>query len=434
MSEKQSKDFNPQEVLYPDEKLLKSCIQRLSSLPPLIFAAEARTLKSHIAAAGRGEAFILQGGDCAESFAYFSADKIRDDLKLLLQMSVVLAYESGKQIIKIGRFAGQFAKPRSSLFESKGSLTLPSFRGDIINDISFDAKSRTPDPKRMLKAYFQSAATLNLLRAFLSGGLANLDELLNLSLDFTSLKEHKRFEKICKQITKSLGFMRACAINTKAQQSIYTSHEALLLPYEEALTRVDSISGKLYDCSAHMLWLGERTKSPNGKHAHFLSKIQNPLGIKIGPATKPQDILDLAKILNPRNEEGKLSLIFRLGVGQISLVLPKMLEIFSKSKLFFTYICDPMHGNTKTIMGVKTREFEDILGESKLFFKHCKAAGVVAGGLHLEMSGSSVTECLGGEQGIKQADLSSCFTSLCDPRLNSSQALEFAFSIAGCID
>lgn len=417
-----------QEVCYEDELAFKAAFKELSSLPPLIFAAEAKKLEEKLALVCKGEAFLLQGGDCAESFKNFSATTIRDNLKLLLQMSIILSFESSKPVIKLGRFAGQFAKPRSKLSESLGEETLLAYRGDIINDIKFTKKARTPDPKRMLKAYYQSAATLNLIRAFIAGGLADIHKINNLNLHFVQKSKSLKFQKICAKITKSLGFLKALNQEIKPNTSIFTSHEALLLPYEEALTRIDSMSSLVYDCSAHMLWLGDRTKDYRQAHAHFLSGVANPLGVKIGPDTKLDPLLKLIDLLNPQDKPGRLSLIFRLGHKEIKKTLPSLLKALKDRQIVF--ICDPMHANTSLIKGQKSRDFKHILSESLSFFTLCKEAGVYPGGVHLEMSAQRVNECKGGL--IKRA-YKEGFQSLCDPRLNADQALEYAFKIAPLI-
>lgn len=416
-----------QEVVYEDKKALEETFKKLKSLPPLIFAGEARQLQNELALAACGKAFVLQGGDCAESFEGFSTDKIRDDFKLILQMALILSFESAKPVVKIGRFAGQFAKPRSNLYETRGDVTLPSFRGDIINALSFDEKSRLSDPKRMLQAYYQSTSSLNLIRAFIQGGLSDLDKIEDLRLD----SKNEKFLSLCEDIKKALGFFKACRLDTSFKTKLYTSHEALLLPYERALARVDSLSGELYGCSAHQLWLGDRTKELNGPHASFLKDIQNPLGVKVGPSTKPEDLLKLCEYLNPKNTPGRLSLIFRLGSKEIEKTLPKLLDPLKTSGFSVLYLCDPMHGNTKKEGNLKTRFFKDILSETHSFFALCKDLGINPAGIHLELCAQNVTECVGGV--VSKDELHKCYKSLCDPRLNASQALEYAFHIASII-
>jgi 3-deoxy-7-phosphoheptulonate synthase len=426
-----------QQPVYIDKDSLREVEEELSNNPPLVFANEVRRLKNLLADVTKGEAFLLQGGDCAESFAEFNADNIKNFFKVFLQMSVVLTYASGKPVVKVGRIAGQFAKPRSSDFESVDDVTLPSYRGDIINSIEFSKEARTPDPKRMLKAYNQAAATQNLLRAFARGGFADLNEIHKWNLDFTSGKSSsKKYEQMSQKIDEALMFMKACGIDSitapqLAQTTLFTSHEALLLNYEEALTRDDSISGKYYDCSAHMLWIGDRTRGVDGAHVEFLRGIENPVGIKAGPTTTVDDLLKLIDIINPKNEAGKLNIIVRMGADKVKDSFPKLLKAVKKEGKNILWSCDPMHGNTfKATNEYKTRDFNNILKEVKNFFDIHKAEGTIAGGIHLEMTGKDVTECVGGGQNIIEKDLESRYHTHCDPRLNAHQALELAFLIA----
>ena len=427
-----------QQPEYKDKEALKEIEQQLSNFPPLIFAGEARNLKADLAKAGRGEAFIIQGGDCAESFSAFNADTIKNLFKLILQMSVVVAYSSGKPVVKIGRLAGQFAKPRSSDFEEKNGKKLPSYRGDIINDIEFTAEAREPDPYRMVRAYYQSAATMNLLRAFSRGGLADLNEVHRWNLDF--IKTHpigQKYEEISCQIDKTMQFLKAAGLtpsNTPQlkQTTVYTSHEALLLNYEEALTRVDSISSDYYNTAAHMLWIGDRTRDLDGAHIEYFRGIKNPIGCKVGPTMQTDELVELISALNPDNEEGKLNLIVRMGAGKIDEFFPPLLKAVKEAGKKVVWTIDPMHGNVeKSSTGFKTRDFDNILSEVRSFFKIHQEHGTVAAGVHLEMTGENVTECTGSAScHITADDLSSRYHTQCDPRLNANQALELAFMIS----
>jgi len=427
-----------QQPHYEDKEALKEIEKQIHNFPPLIFAGEARNLKKDLAKAGRGEAFIVQGGDCAESFAAFNADIIKNLFKLILQMSVVVAYSSGKPVVKIGRVAGQFAKPRSSDFEEKNGIKLPSYRGDIINDIAFNEEARKPDPYRMVRAYYQSAATMNLLRAFSRGGLADLNQVHRWNLDF--IKTHpigKKYEDISCQIDKAMKFLSAAGIKSEntpqlRQTTVYTSHEALLLNYEEALTRVDSFTGDWYNTAAHMLWIGDRTRELNGAHIEYFRGIQNPIGCKVGPTMKPDELIELIKILNPNNEEGKLNLIVRMGANKIEQYFPPLLQAVKEAGLNVVWTIDPMHGNVqKSSTGFKTRDFDNILSEVKSFLMIHKKFNTVAAGVHLEMTGEDVTECTGSAScSITEDDLSNRYHTQCDPRLNANQALELAFMIS----
>lgn len=435
------REFNIlQQPNYPDLKELKEVEEKLKSLPPLVFAGEARSLKEELAKVCNGEAFLLQGGDCAESFTNFNANNIRDMFKVLLQMAIVLTFAGGYPVVKVGRVAGQFAKPRSSDFEEVNGIKLPSYRGDIINGFEFDEKARVPDPKRMIEAYYQSASTMNLLRAFSRGGLADLHQVHKWNLGFVKKPEiGEKYAKLADELTKTLSFMAACGItsaNTPVinQTAVYTSHEALLLPYEEALTRVDSLSGEWYDCSAHMLWIGERTRGINDAHVHFLSGVKNPIGVKIGPSAKAEDVVALANKLNPENEAGRLNVIIRMGADKIGENLPKILRELKREGLNIVYSIDPMHGNTvKASNNYKTREFSKILSEVRSFFEIHKAEGTRAGGVHLEMTGKDVTECTGGALNITESSLKERYETQCDPRLNADQALELAFLMADLV-
>ncbi|MCI6988518.1 MAG: 3-deoxy-7-phosphoheptulonate synthase class II [Campylobacter sp.] len=426
-----------QQPVYPDKNALKKVEDTIASFPPLVFAGEVDELKRDLANATLGKSFLLQGGDCAESFYNYKADNIRDLFKLMLQMSVVLTYTSGLPVVKVGRIAGQFAKPRSSDFEEKDGVKLPSYRGDIVNGFEFNEAARIPDPERMIKAYHQSTGTLNLLRAFSRGGLADLHEIHRWNLGFMKRAElGSRYRQITGEITKALNFMDACNITSQNTPSIretkfYTSHEALLLPYEEALTRVDSLGGGIYGCSAHMLWIGERTRGINDAHVHFLSGLKNPLGVKVGPNITPDEIKALAEKLNSQNEPGRLNLIIRMGAHIIGDKLPNILKEIKKEGLNILWSIDPMHGNTvKASNNYKTREFDKIMDEVRQFFEIHKAEGTHPGGIHLEMTGQNVTECTGSSFNVTEETLASRYETQCDPRLNADQALELAFLIS----
>ncbi|EDP4192851.1 3-deoxy-7-phosphoheptulonate synthase class II [Campylobacter jejuni] len=428
-----------QQPIYPDQEEMNRVLARLEKLPPLVFAGEVRNLQKSLARVCKKEAFLLQGGDCAESFENFGAVNIRDMFKILLQMAIVLTFAGGCPVIKIGRIAGQFAKPRSSDFEELDGISLPSYRGDIINGFEFSEQARIPDPHRMLEAYYQSAITLNLLRGFAKGGLADLHEVHRWNLGFLKKSElHKQYTDISEKISQALAFMEACGINTSntpslREVSVYTSHEALLLPYEEALTRVDSLSGEIYDCSAHMLWIGERTRALDEAHVHFLSGVKNPLGVKIGPSASADDIIALANVLNPNNEEGRLNIIIRMGADKIINNLPKIFSKLQSEGLNLVYSIDPMHGNTVKAGNFKTREFDKIMQEVRSFFEIAISEGVYPGGVHLEMTGKDVTECTGGASNVTAQSLEDRYETQCDPRLNADQALELAFLIADLV-
>ncbi|NVJ69281.1 MAG: 3-deoxy-7-phosphoheptulonate synthase class II [Alphaproteobacteria bacterium] len=422
---------------YPDEEVLKRVEEELSSYPPLVFAGEARHLKAQLADVAEGKAFLLQGGDCAESFAEFHPNNIRDTFRVLLQMAVVLTFAASCPVVKVGRLAGQFAKPRSSNTETLDGLELPSYRGDIINGPAFEEEARIPDPNRMLRAYSQAAATLNLLRAFAQGGYANLMSVHRWNLDFVSQSgAGEKYRELADRIGEALNFMEACGINPGDVRQLqgtdfYTSHEALLLGYEQALTRVDSTTGDWYDTSAHMLWVGDRTRQVDGAHLEFLSGISNPIASKVGPTTEVDDLLRLIDKLNPDNEAGRLTLITRFGADKVEEHLPRLLRAVQTEGRKVVWSCDPMHGNTqKATGGLKTRPFDRVLKEVRQVFACHRAEGTYAGGIHLELTGQNVTECIGGAVAITEDSLSSRYHTHCDPRLNASQSIELAFLLA----
>ncbi|HWV00887.1 MAG TPA: 3-deoxy-7-phosphoheptulonate synthase class II [Devosia sp.] len=424
--------------VYPDSARLQSAEKQLASFPPLVFAGEARELKSQLAEVAHGRAFLLQGGDCAESFAEHGADHIRDFFRVFLQMAIVLTHGAGKPVLKVGRIAGQFAKPRSSDTETIDGITLPSYRGDIINDIGFTEAARTADPERLLLAYRQSAATLNLLRAFASGGYANLARVHEWTMGFMhDSNASARFDEVARKIDDAIDFMRALGItpdNTPAlrETKFYTSHEALLLGYEEALTRRDSITNDWYATSGHMLWIGDRTRQPDGAHAEYFAGIRNPIGIKCGPTLSGDDLLRLLDRLNPTDEAGRITLICRFGSDKVKEHLPRLVETVRKAGRTVVWCSDPMHGNTvKAANGYKTRPFDKVLSEVHSFFQIHRQMGTYAGGIHIEMTGDDVTECTGGSVGaVTEASLKDRYHTYCDPRLNASQSLELAFLVA----
>jgi len=421
---------------YTDASALGAVEAQLSSYPPLVFAGEARRLKQHLAAAGRGEAFLLQGGDCAESFEQFSADAIRDTFKVMLQMAMVLTYGAKVPVVKVGRMAGQFAKPRSAPTETLDGVELPSYRGDIINDLGFTEAARIPDPKRMLQAYTQAAATLNLLRAFSTGGYADVNQVHSWTLGFTESEKAQSYREMANRITDTLDFMKAAGVNNDAAHALqtvefYTSHEGLLLEYEEALTRLDTTSGNWLAGSGHMLWIGDRTRQPDGAHVEFCRGVLNPIGMKCGPTTSADDLKVLMQRLNPSNEEGRLTLIARFGAGKVAEHLPRLVKAVEDEGANVTWVCDPMHGNTvKSSTGYKTRPFESVLREVQDFFAVHSAEGTIPGGVHFEMTGQDVTECTGGVRAVTDENLSDRYHTACDPRLNASQSLELAFLVA----
>jgi 3-deoxy-7-phosphoheptulonate synthase len=422
---------------YPDPKALADIEQQLSTFPPLVFAGEARNLTKALARVAAGRAFLLQGGDCAESFAEHGANNIRDFFRLLLQMAVVLTYAAASPVVKIGRIAGQFAKPRTSPVEKRNGMELPVYRGDIVNGTEFTAEARIPDPRRQLAAYRQSAATLNLLRAFAQGGYANLANVRQWVLGFVKdSPQSRRYAQLADQISEALGFMQACGLDLESHPELrstdfYTSHEALLLGYEQAMTRVDSTSGDWYCTSGHMLWIGDRTRQPDHAHVEFCRGIKNPLGLKCGPTSKVDELLTLIDILNPENEPGRLTLICRLGADKVGDLLPPMVRALEREGRKVVWSCDPMHGNTITsASGYKTRPFEQILKEVRSFFQIHAAEGTYAGGVHLEMTGQNVTECTGGARAITDEELNDRYHTVCDPRLNVEQSLDLAFLLA----
>jgi 3-deoxy-7-phosphoheptulonate synthase len=420
---------------YPDQARLAAMEARIASFPPLVFAGEARRLKQHLALAAQGKAIVLQGGDCAEGFPDFTANIIRDQFRVLLQMAVVLTFGGGLPVVKLGRMAGQFAKPRSSDMETQGGVTLPSYRGDIINGPDFTPDARMPDPARMETAYMQSAGTLNLLRAFATGGYADLHEVHRWNLGFVANSPlADRYQDLATRIDETLRFLHACGMSESPQvreTDFYTSHESLLLPYEQALTRIDSTTGDWYACSAHFLWIGDRTRQPDGAHVEFLRGVKNPLGLKVGPTSTVDDLLRLSDILNPANEPGRLTLISRMGAAKVDALLPPLIRALAKAGRNVVWLCDPMHGNTvKAANDYKTRSFEAILSEVRSFFDIHAAEGTHAAGVHVEMTGQDVTECTGGAHRLTEADLSANYATFCDPRLNAGQALELAFLVA----
>ncbi|MEZ2331044.1 class II 3-deoxy-7-phosphoheptulonate synthase [Mesorhizobium sp. RCC_202] len=421
---------------YPDLAALKATEAQLATFPPLVFAGEARKLKKQLAAVAAGEAFLLQGGDCAESFAEHGADNIRDFFRVFLQMSVVLTFAGAQPVVKVGRVAGQFAKPRSSDNETKSGVTLPSYRGDIINGIEFDAKSRIPDPARQEMAYRQSAATLNLLRAFAQGGYASLENVHRWMLGFVAdSPQGEKYESLANRITETMDFMKAVGITSETNYALretdfYTSHEALLLGYEQALTRVDSTSGDWYATSGHMIWIGDRTRQPDHAHVEYCRGIKNPLGLKCGPSLTPDGLLELIDLLNPENEPGRLTLIARFGSDKVAEHLPKLVRAVKKEGRNVVWSSDPMHGNTIEAAGYKTRPFDRILKEVQTFFEVHRAEGTHPGGIHVEMTGKNVTECTGGARAITAEDLQDRYHTHCDPRLNADQAIELAFLVS----
>ena len=422
---------------YPDAAALADVERQLAQFPPLVFAGEARKLKAMLGKVAQGEAFLLQGGDCAESFAEHGADNIRDFFRVFLQMAVVMTFAAASPVVKVGRVAGQFAKPRSAPMEKIDGVELPSYRGDIVNDIGFTPAARTPDPMRQLMAYRQSAATLNLIRAFAWGGYANLENAHRWMLGFVKdSPQSARYQELADRITETLGFMRAIGLDPESHQELrqtdfYTSHEALLLGYEQALTRVDSTTGDYYATSGHMLWIGDRTRQPDHAHVEYARGVKNPLGLKCGPSLSPDALLRLIDILNPANEPGRLSLICRFGADKVGDHLGGLVRAVQREGRLVVWSCDPMHGNTtKAASGFKTRPFERIMSEIRSFFAVHQAEGTYAGGVHLEMTGKNVTECTGGARAISEADLHDRYHTYCDPRLNAEQAIEVAFLIA----
>ncbi len=439
MSEWQKSDWRAkprvQMPVYTDQAALNAVEGQLSNYPPLVFAGEARRLKKQLGAASRGETFMLQGGDCAEAFDQFSADSIRDTFKVMLQMAMVLTYGAKVPVIKVGRMAGQFAKPRSAPTETVNGVELPSYRGDIINELDFTPEARIPDPRKMLQAYTQAAATLNLIRAFSSGGYADVNQVHRWTLGFTESEKAEAYRAMANRITDTLDFMKAAGVNQDTAHSLqtvdfYTSHEGLLLEYEEALTRLDSTSGNWLAGSGHMIWIGDRTRQPDGAHVEFCRGVLNPIGLKCGPTTTAEDLKVLMSKLNPENEEGRLTLIARFGANKASDHLPQLIKAVKEEGANVVWVCDPMHGNTvKTNSGYKTRFFNSILQEVRDFFGIHAAEGTIPGGVHFEMTGQEVTECTGGLRDVTEENLSDRYHTACDPRLNASQSLELAFLV-----
>ncbi|HVM21503.1 MAG TPA: 3-deoxy-7-phosphoheptulonate synthase class II [Egibacteraceae bacterium] len=426
-----------QQPEWPDEQELKAALTTVGALPPLVFAGESRDLQGRLADVAAGEAFLLQGGDCAETFAAFGADAIRDKLKVLLQMAVVLTYGAQLPVVKVGRIAGQFAKPRSSATEMVDGVALPAWRGDAVNALEPTADARRPDPSRLVRCYHQSAATLNLLRAFTRGGFADLEKVHVWNQEFVAeSRQGQRYVAVADEITRALRFLAACGIDVSNDPvfhtvDFWTSHEALILGYEEALTRQDSLTGDWYDCSAHMLWIGERTRDPDGAHVHFLSGVRNPIGVKLGPTATVDEVEALVARLNPDNTPGRLTLISRMGADNVERVLPDIVRGVRERGWSVVWSCDPMHGNTfVSETGFKTRRFSDVLGELRAFFGIHLAEGSIPGGVHIELTGEDVTECLGGAQEIADMDLAYRYETACDPRLNNQQSLELAFQVA----
>jgi 3-deoxy-7-phosphoheptulonate synthase len=422
-----------QQPAWPDEAAAAAASAEIATLPPLVFAGEVDVLRSRLAAAAAGKAFLLQGGDCAETFAGATADSIRDRVKTILQMAVVLTYGASTPVIKMGRMAGQFAKPRSSDFETRGDVTLPAYRGDIINGYDFTPESRQPDPRRLVQGYHTAASTLNLVRAFTQGGFADLRQVHSWNKGFAENPANARYEHLAKEIDRAVRFMGACGADFDELKHVefYSSHEGLLMDYERPMTRIDSRSGLPYDTSGHFIWVGERTRDIDGAHIDFLSRVRNPIGVKLGPSTSPDDMKALIEKLDPNREPGRLTFITRMGAGKIRDALPPLLEAIKSIDANPLWITDPMHGNGLTTpTGYKTRRFDDVVDEVRGFFEAHRAAGTYPGGIHVELTGDDVTECLGGSEQIDEATLATRYESLCDPRLNHMQSLELAFLVA----
>ena len=421
---------------WPDAAQLADAIATLATYPPLVFAGECDVLRSRMAAAARGDAFVLQGGDCAETFASATADNIRDRVKTILQMAAVLTYGASVPVVKVGRMAGQYAKPRSSGNETREGVTLPAYRGDMVNDYEFTEASRTPDPQRLVRAYHASSATLNLVRAFTMGGFADLRHVHDWNRGFVANAANSRYERLARDIDKAMKFMQACGADFEAMKTteFFSAHEALLLDYERPLTRVDSRTGDLYDTSGHFIWIGERTRDLDGAHIDFVSKVRNPIGVKLSNKAHPDDVLRLIDKVDPEREPGRLTFITRMGAGTVREALPHLVEKVTASGALVTWICDPMHGNTfESASGYKTRDFEDVVEEVRGFFEVHQGLGTVPGGIHVELTGNDVTECLGGSEKILDDDLNKRYESVCDPRLNHQQSLELAFLVAEMI-
>ncbi len=418
----------------PDGAAVAQAVAELKKLPPLVFAGECDNLKEKVAEAQAGRAFWLQGGDCAETFASATADSIRNRIKTILQMAAVLQYASSLPVIKVGRMAGQFAKPRSNDLETRDGVTLPAYRGDAVNDIEFTEESRQPNPQRLVQVYNTSAATLNLVRAFTQGGFADLRQVHEWNKGFANDPRYgQRYEQMANEIGRALNFMTSAGVDPESFKKVdfYSSHEALILEYEKALTRIDSRTGNAYDVSGHMVWIGERTRQLDGAHLDFASKIHNPIGVKLGPKSTVEDALSMIRVLNPANEPGRLTFITRMGAGLVREKLPALVDAVNKSGAHVLWVCDPMHGNTyEAPSGYKTRRFDDVLDEVRGFFEVHKALGTHPGGIHIELTGDDVTECVGGGEQISEADLANRYETACDPRLNHTQSLELAFLVA----
>jgi 3-deoxy-7-phosphoheptulonate synthase len=422
-----------QQPSWPEPGALADAIATLESYPPLVFAGECDVLRDRVAAASTGDAFMLMGGDCAETFVNATADNIRDRVKTVLQMAAVLTYGASVPIVKIGRMAGQYAKPRSSDDETRDGVTLPAYRGDMVNDFEFTEAARRPDPQRLVRGYHASSATLNLVRAFTSGGFADLRHVHDWNRGFVANSANARYEKLARDIDKAMKFMAACGADFDAMRTteFFSAHEALLLDYERPLTRIDSRTGRLYDTSAHFVWVGERTRDGDGAHIDFVSHVHNPIGAKVSDKASPDDVLRLIDRTNPDNLPGRLTFITRMGSGKVRDALPQIVEKVTASGAHVTWVCDPMHGNTfESASGYKTRDFEDVVDEVRGFFEVHRALGTVPGGIHVELTGNDVTECLGGAEKILDADLNKRYESVCDPRLNHQQSLELAFLVA----
>jgi 3-deoxy-7-phosphoheptulonate synthase len=424
----------PQQPAYPSIDALDAAVARLRTLPPLVFAGECDELKAKLGDVARGKAFLLQGGDCAETFAGATADNVRNKLRVLLQMAVVLTYAASVPVVKLGRLAGQYAKPRTSDLETREGVTLPAYRGDAVNGFDFTPEARVPDPQRLIEAYHSSASTLNLVRAFVTGGYADLRQVHTWNTDFVSSSPvGRRYEKLADEIDKAMRFMSAIGADPDEFHRVdfHTCHEALILEYEHALTRIDSRTGTPYDVSGHFVWIGERTNDIDGAHVALLSQVRNPIGVKVGPRTSADDLIALAGRLNPDNEAGRLTFITRLGAGRITEALPALVEKVTAAGLEVAWVCDPMHGNTfETSTGYKTRRFEDVIGEVQGFFDVHRSLGTWPGGIHVELTGDDVTECVGGGEEVAELDLATRYESVCDPRLNRVQSLELAFLVA----
>jgi 3-deoxy-7-phosphoheptulonate synthase len=422
-----------QQPSWPNPDAVAAASAELATQPPLVFAGEVDILRDRLAEAARGEAFLLQGGDCAETFSGANADQIRNRVKTVLQMAVVLTYGASMPVVKMGRMAGQFAKPRSSDFETRGDVTLPAYRGDIVNGYDFTPESREADPARLIKGYHTAASTLNLIRAFTQGGFADLRQVHSWNQGFAANPANQRYEKMAKEIDRAIKFMIACGADFEAlkRTEFYTSHEGLLMDYERPMTRIDSRTGTPYNTSAHFIWIGERTRELDGAHVDFLSRVRNPIGVKLGPTTTADDMMRLVDLLDPNREPGRLTFITRMGAGKIRDALPPLLEAIKASDAQPLWVTDPMHGNGMTTpLGYKTRRFDDVVDEVKGFFEAHRAVGTHPGGIHVELTGDDVTECLGGSEHLDEAALATRYESLCDPRLNHMQSLELAFLVA----